>query len=254
MSRVRVLVTNDDGIDSIGLHLLARVAVAAGLDVTVAAPDEEYSGSSASLTALADGGRLRVHERQIPDLDAGRVLAVEATPGFIAFTGARGAFGDRPDLILSGINKGPNTGHAILHSGTVGATLTGATHGIPGLAISLAAAHPTEWDTAEVVARRALGWLLDHPPGSTVLNVNVPNVPPDQLKGLRPARLASFGAVQADVREAGEGFVTLTFSEVPDEPEPDTDVALLREGWATMTALRAPCEDPGVELPELPGA
>src|SRR3954468_8704205 len=105
---MRVLVTNDDGIDSVGLHRLARVAVGAGLDVVVAAPDQEYSGSSASLTALADGGRLLVHERRIPDLGAERVLAVEATPGFIVFACARGAFGERPDLILSGINRGPN--------------------------------------------------------------------------------------------------------------------------------------------------
>src|SRR3954469_21966815 len=114
---MRVLVTNDDGIDSVGLHRLARVAVGAGWDVVVAPPDQEYSGSSASLTALpalADGGRLLVHERRIPDLGAERVLAVEATPGFIVFACARGAFGERPDLILSVINRGPNTGTAIL--------------------------------------------------------------------------------------------------------------------------------------------
>ncbi|MCV2489144.1 5'/3'-nucleotidase SurE [Geodermatophilus sp. YIM 151500] len=250
---VRALVTNDDGIDSVGLHRLAKVAAEAGLEVVVAAPDQEYSGSSASLTALADGGKLLVHERTLDGVPVERALAVEATPGFIAFTGARGAFGGRPDLVLSGINRGPNTGSAVLHSGTVGATLTGATHGIPGLAVSLAAPDPTEWDTAEEVARRALAWLLANPQGPTVVNVNVPNVPPGELRGLHAARLAAFGAVQADVGEAGEGFVTLTFSEVPDDPEPGTDVALLRDGWATVTLLNAPCEADG-DLPGLDGA
>ncbi|SFK73030.1 5'-nucleotidase [Geodermatophilus ruber] len=251
---MRVLVTNDDGIDSPGLHRLAKLAVEAGLDVLVAAPDVEYSGSSAALTAMADGGRLALRERSLPGVGAERVLAVEATPGFIVFAGVRGAFGKRPDLVLSGINRGPNTGTAILHSGTVGATLTGATHGLPGLAVSLAAPDPDEWDTAEEAARRALAWLLDNPVGPVVVNVNVPNVPLDRLKGLRPARLASFGAVQAEVGETGEGFVTLTFSEIDEDPAPGSDVALLRQGWATVTALRAPCEAGDLELPGLDDA
>lgn len=252
---MRALVTNDDGIDSPGLHLLARLAVEAGLEVTVAAPNVEYSGSSAALTALADDGRLVVHERRLPGVDAVRVLAVEASPGFIAFAGVRGAFGQAPDLLLSGVNKGPNTGTAVLHSGTVGATLTGATHGLPGLAVSLAGAADWTaehaWNTAEEVARRALRWTLDNPQGPTVVNVNVPDVPPDRLRGLRPARLAAFGAVQAEVGEVGQGFVALTFREVSDHPEPGTDVALLREGWATVTLLRAPCEVTGADLSHL---
>jgi 5'-nucleotidase len=99
-----------------------------------------------------------------------------------------------------------------------------------------------------LVTRRALHWLLDHP-HQNVLNVNIPDVPPDRLRGLRPGRLADFGAVQADIGETGEGFVTMTFSEVAAEPAPDTDVALLREVWATITALRAPCEDGNADLP-----
>ena len=110
-----------------------------------------------------------------------------------------------------------------------------------------------QWDTAEEAAGRALAWLLRNDVRATVVNVNVPEVPPDGLKGLRPARLAAFGAVQADVGETGEGFVTLTFSEVTQEPDPESDVALLREGWATVTALRAPCEARDVEFPGLDG-
>jgi 5'-nucleotidase len=246
---VRALVTNDDGIDSPGLHLLARLAVEAGMDVVVAAPDREYSGSGAALTAqLSSGGRLPVRSRQVEGLTAERVLAVEASPAFIAFAGVRGAFGGRPDVVLSGVNRGPNTGTSVLHSGTVGAALTAATHGLPGVAVSLAAVDPQEWDTAELVTRRVLRWLADHPVGPVALNVNAPEVPPDRLRGVRPARLAAFGAVQAEVGETGEDHVTLTWSEVPDEPAPDSDVALLRQGFATATALRAPCDAPDVDL------
>jgi 5'-nucleotidase len=142
----------------------------------------------------------------------------------------------------------------VLHSGTVGAASTGAAHGVPGLAVSLAGLDPTAWDTAEEVTRRALHWLLDHPVGPVVVNVNVPDVPLERLRGLRAARLSQVGAVQADVGEVGEGFVTLTFSEVEEDPAPDSDVALLRQGWATVTALRFPCEAADVELAGLDGA
>ncbi|MGY1780585.1 5'/3'-nucleotidase SurE [Geodermatophilus sp. SYSU D01036] len=255
---MHALVTNDDGIDSPGVHLLARVAAEAGLEVTLAAPDQEYSGSSASLTALLQGNRLAVREHAPPGGGAVRTLAVEASPALIAFAGVRGAFGPRPDIVLSGVNRGPNTGTAVLHSGTVGAALTGATHGLPALAVSLAdtadpaAAHA--WATAEEVARRALRWTLGHAPGPVVVNVNAPDVPPERLRGLCPARLATFGAVQVEVGEAGEDFVTLTFHETPDGPVPGTDDALLQEGWATVTLLRPPAEAPGADYPGLDGA
>jgi 5'-nucleotidase len=198
---MRVLVTNDDGIDSIGLRVLAGVAVEAGCEVVVAAPHTERSGSSAALTVLEEHGRLGVHEHRLAGLDV-RALGVEATPAFIAMVAARGAFGEPPDLVASGMNHGPNTGHAVLHSGTVGAALTAATFGAGPAA------------------------------------------------GIRRARLAAFGAVEGRVAEEGQGYVTVTFSEIDADPDPGTDVALLRERWATVTPLRAPCEAAGVDLPE----
>jgi 5'-nucleotidase len=246
---MRALVTNDDGIHTTGVHTLAQVAVKAGLDVVVAAPHVEYSGSSASLTALEHGGRLVIHEQSLDGLDGVRALGVEASPGFIAFAAAYRAFGPAPDLVLSGVNHGPNTGNAVLHSGTVGAALTARTLGTSSLAVSCIAPRPTHWDTAAEMARRALTWLVDHAGAEPLtLNVNVPDIPVSELKGLREARLAAFGAVQAEVRESGEDFVAMTFSEVDDEPEPGTDAYLLANGWATVTSLAAPCESGGVDL------
>lgn len=250
------LVTNDDGIASEGVRILALVAVEAGLDVTVAAPIRDSSGASASITALSQDGRFVVQRCDLEGLDTCNTYAVGGLPAFIALTGARGAFGRPPDILLSGINNGPNTGHAVLHSGTVGAALTASTHGCRAMAVSMHLGGPLHghgtivphWDTAAEVARWVLPWLIDAPAG-TVLNLNVPDVPLADLKGLREARLASFGAVQTNIAERGEGYFKIALSEVEADYEPGTDVALLLEGYATVTALRAVCEAGDVEIP-----
>ncbi len=137
---MHALITNDDGVRSTGIQTLAQAAVAAGLDITIVAPHEERSGSSAALSAT------------------------------------------RP----------------------------------------------------------------------YVLNVNVPDVPAADLRGLKPTTaLARFGAVQAEIGERGQGYVSMTFAEIADEAEADTDVAWLRQGWATATALQPPCPDPSMDLSEL---
>jgi 5'-nucleotidase len=245
---MRALITNDDGVHTIGIRILAEVAMRAGLDVTVAAPHKERSGSSAALSALEADGRLVLEPRPIDGLDAVASFAVQASPALIAFVGARGAFGDPPDVLLSGINHGPNTGSAILHSGTVGAALTASTQGMPALALSLATGSPTHWSTARQAATEALTWFLDHVHQPYVLNVNIPDVPIEELRGLRPAGLAAFGAVEAVIGERGQGYVTTTFRQIGAESEPGTDVALLYEGWATATALQAPCATSAVDL------
>jgi len=243
---VRVLITNDDGIESHGIRLLAEVALEAGHEVTVAAPSGERSGASASLSALEDDGRLLMGEVQM-DPRLVRALAVEASPALIAFVGCREAFGPAPDLVLSGVNHGPNTGVAILHSGTVGAATTAAGQGVPAAALSFASASPTHWDTARDVARRTVEWIASNGEPGWVLNVNVPDVA--ECRGLRPAALADFGAVQAAIAERGEGYVTVTLEEIEaDDDGSDTDAALLRAGWATATVLRAPWRDTGVTL------
>jgi 5'-nucleotidase len=246
---MRALVTNDDGIHAVGIRTLAEAAVAAGLEVVVAAPSEEYSGSSASLTALQTNGRLTVHEAPVDIAGPVRCVGVDATPAFIAIAASSGAFGPPPDLVLSGVNHGPNTGYAVLHSGTVGAALTAATHGRPAVAFSLAAARPTQFQTARSVAARVLDWVLTTPhPSDLVLNVNIPDRPWGDVHGFRSAALAAFGAVQAKVADEGLGFVTMTFEEVDAAYEAGTDAALVRDGWVTLTALAAPCRAPDVDL------
>jgi len=265
--RLRCLVTNDDGIGSEGLRVLAGVALEAGFDVVVAAPAQEASGASASITAVEEDGRFVVEPRELAGLDgACAVLAVGGLPAFITLTGMRGAFGPPPDIVLSGVNNGPNTGYAVLHSGTVGAALTASTFGARALAVSLnlrtrtvsgagvapSARAAPHWETAADLARRTLPVLLGAEPG-TVLNVNVPNVALDEVRGFERARLARFGAVQTNVAERGEGWVKVALAEIEAEYEPGTDAALLAAGYATATPLAAVCEAGAVSLGERAG-
>jgi 5'-nucleotidase len=248
------LVTNDDGIDSAGLTALAAAAIDCGLDPLVAAPATEASGTSAGLTAAEDHRQVRTERRTLPALPDVPAYAVDAHPGLIAFTAARGGFGRRPDVLLSGINRGANVGRAVLHSGTVGAALTASIGRVRALAVSLDVGLATQivyhWDSAAIVARRALNLLLDLEPG-TVLNLNVPNVAPDQLRPLRRAALADFGIVQSQVQRAEDGSIKIFSVDVGEKPRPGTDAALLAEGYATITPLRSVDEDPNVTLPDL---
>lgn len=255
---MRALITNDDGIESPGLSVLAQVALDAGYDVMVAAPARESSGASASLIGAESDGRLLVEERRSPGLDdRAASLAVRAAPGLIAFLAAHEAFGPRPDVVLSGVNRGSNTGHATIHSGTVGAALSAMTHGIHAMAVSIASASPEHWESARRVVAHCLPWLRGREAESGILNVNVPDLPVDRVQGLRSAPLAPFGAVQARVHEVTGGELMVSYTDIDPTRDEDSDAGLLAAGWATMTVIQAPCYDADVELPEshdgLPG-
>ena len=99
---VHVVVTNDDGIDSEGLRVLALTAVEAGWDVVVAAPDRQASGSGAAMTAVHADGQVVVKRHKLPGIESVPAYAVQAAPGFIAFTAVRGAFGSRPTTCCPG--------------------------------------------------------------------------------------------------------------------------------------------------------
>jgi 5'-nucleotidase len=248
----RVLVTNDDGITSPGLRVLAEVATGLGLEATVAAPAWDSSGASAALTGVSELGRLIFDEQAADGMRAARVVGVHAAPALIARVGVRGGFGPPPDLVLSGINYGQNTGHAVLHSGTVGAALTAATHGCRAVAVSLAGHR--HLDTAADVARGVIERVLEAPP-PLVVNVNAPDVPAAELRGVRRAPLARIGAVQTHVTELGQGYVDVGFSETDPDVEPGSDAALLSGGWATITPLSPVCEAESVDVdPLLPAA
>ncbi|MGH9112890.1 MAG: 5'/3'-nucleotidase SurE, partial [Acidimicrobiales bacterium] len=134
---MKVLVTNDDGISSPGLHVLARAVVDHGYDVIVVAPDREMSGSAAAIGQVHIEQGIDAERLDLPGLDGVPAYALAGPPGLCVLTARLGGFGDPPELVVSGINPGCNTGRAVLHSGTVGAALTAANFGCRGLAVSI---------------------------------------------------------------------------------------------------------------------
>ena len=253
MMTMRILVTNDDGIDSPGLHALAAMAVRQGHDVVIAAPAREASGAGSSLTGVEADGRIATETRAALMADV-PTYAVSASPAFIALMATRGAYGPEPDVVLSGINRGPNTGAAVLHSGTVGAAFTAVANGCCAMAVSLdvpfraGPGEPEErWDTAAEVAGDLLPLLS---PGF-VLNVNVPNLDAGDLRGIRRATLAQFGTVQMVLMEQGHGYVRMSLEQSDHGAEPGSDDAWLLDGYVAVTPIRPPHEARDVLLPGL---
>lgn len=254
--RITALVTNDDGIDSPGLLRLAQTALDADLDVVIAAPESEASGSSASITVAETDGRILIERRELEGFADGAAYAVQAGPGLIALLAGHGTFGPVPDLVLSGINRGANVGRAIMHSGTVGAALTAGTNGGRAIAVSQDVPRNSgepDWAAAASLTRDLIPRLLEQPVG-TVLNLNVPAVGGEAVPECRSATLAVFGVVQTTMTEADEDsddYVRLAVSDATDRPEPGSDAALLAEGYATLTAVRSVTEDHSVALDDL---
>jgi 5'-nucleotidase len=249
---VRVLITNDDGIDSPGLHALAAAARDSGLDVLVAAPSREFSGASAALTLVEEHGRIVLDSRELPGLEGVPAYAVAASPAFVVLVALHGAFGPEPDLVLSGINYGANAGRAVTHSGTVGAALTAAVGGRRAAAFSVGTnvrrpGNPN-WDTAATVVRELLPIVYGLPVG-VLLNVNVPNLPYEQLGGVRRAPLADFGAVQLTVAERNEGYLRMALTDSDAELEAGTDEYWLAKGYVSVTPIRPLAEATDVVLP-----
>lgn len=195
----RLLVTNDDGIDSIGLHVLARALRRHG-DVVVAAPNAEYSGAGAALGALHV---MQPEVRRVPIEGVDEAWSVTGPPGLCVMFARLGVFGARFDLVVSGINPGANVGRAVYHSGTVGAALTGRNGGVSGVAVSQAVAGfgvegqgwdemiaDQRWDVAAEVACTVVGAILAAPPAEpVVVNVNVPNLALEDIRGWRPTHV-----------------------------------------------------------------
>ncbi|HSO94599.1 MAG TPA: 5'/3'-nucleotidase SurE [Acidimicrobiia bacterium] len=230
---MRILVTNDDGVEAPGLRALAHTLVADGHEVVVVAPDGERSGAGAAIGWLHRSGPISHQDVDWPDLPGVAVHALGSQPATTVYAAWFGAFGPRPELVASGVNRGLNTGHLVLHSGTVGAALTAAVLDLPAIAVSLAWGDDEHWDTAARLAAAAVASLRDAP--GTVLSLNVPNVPFEDVLGVRGARPHPFDEVWA--AESSPAELTLRYEGHAGEPEPDTDIGLVRAGYAAATLL-----------------
>lgn len=252
---MNILVTNDDGIDSVGLHVLARAMLPHG-NVTIVAPDTEYSGAGCSIGAL-HLARPDVHKAHVEGIDESWSLT--GPPALCVMIARLGAFEKDFDLVVSGINPGANVGRAVYMSGTIGATLSGRMGGISGVAVSQATEgwgimgqgyeemlEHQKWNTAANVAASAVGALVaDMPETPTVLNINLPNVEISDLKGVTrtyvgeaPPRKASGISLRPQPGHEGAFHVDMNWGEPSDEAiDPLSDVGAVREGFVSITAL-----------------
>lgn len=235
---MRLLLTNDDGVHSPGIHALAVALHGAGHDVVVAAPSDERSGWGAGVGTLLDGVAIEVQTHAIPDAEGIPTWGVEGPPALCVLTAMLEVFGPRPDMVVSGINLGTNCGRGVLQSGTVGGALIAQSFGFSALAISQqhVPGDPMRWESAAQVAVAAVGWLAGAP-RRTVLNVNVPNRPIDGLAGVTWARLAAFGTTTTAMVGDVPGTLLVTVTPRDVALKPDTDTALVDEGWVTVTGL-----------------
>ncbi|MEI6709671.1 MAG: 5'/3'-nucleotidase SurE [Actinomycetota bacterium] len=262
---MKILITNDDGVQAPGIATLARcVATWVEADprnrqAIVVAPDRNYSGMSAAVGDVFDMEGVKYERFTIEGAESLPTYGLDAAPALCTILGVVGTFDFVPDFVLSGINAGANVGRSILHSGTVGAVFTGAQFGLSGLAVSVQWGDDVHYDTAGAVAVEVLEQLAAAPRG-TLLNLNVPNLPGAELKGVRRGRV-SHAAVVHDALDAsggtlGErgvlklnlGSASPSLGDTSDEAE-DDDGALIHAGYAVVTPLRGPHEDsnPGLD-------
>ena len=234
---MRLLLTNDDGAASPGIHAIAVALADQGHDIVVAAPTGERSGWSAGVGTLNDGVEIDVEEYPIPGRDDIAAWAIDGPPAFCVLAGMLGKFGTQPDLVVSGINDGTNCGRGVLHSGTVGAAMIAQNFGLSGLAISQ---HddgtPMEWSTGATVAAATVNWL-ESAPRKTLLNVNVPNRPVSELQGARWARLAALGSTTTSLLGDVPGKMTVRVEPRDVDLQPGTDTALVADGFVAISGL-----------------
>lgn len=242
---MHVLVTNDDGVDSPGIRALAQALRTAGHAVSVVAPTDDRSGAAASIGPLHRAEPIPVSERRWAELPDVQVIGIERPPATAVYLACVGAFGTPPDCVASGINPGANTGHLVLHSGTVGAALTAAGLGVPAVAVSMKWSDDGayRWDSAAAFAPSAVAWAAAAQ-RAQVLNVNVPNLPLAKIRGVRDATLAPYGEFwvsaadqDGDLRIEYQGAQREATARADRDGEPTTDAELLLDGYVTVTPL-----------------
>lgn len=231
---MKILVTNDDGVRAPGLAALARAVSVYG-EVTVCAPENEQSAVGRALTMSRPlrMERVPVHGLEFP------CHSVDGTPTDCVKLAIDRLFQEKPDLVVSGINRGGNLGTDVLFSGTVSAAMEGAMQGIPSIAVSLGWGDDWNFDAAAAWARKAVGIAMKFPmPFGTLMNINIPQAAP---KGIKVAKLG--------VLDYGENYIEredprhrkyywLAGDKLPARHESDTDDAWLERGYLTMTPLK----------------
>jgi 5'-nucleotidase len=229
---MQILVSNDDGILAPGLAVLVEAAMRVG-QVTVVAPDREQSGTSHSLTLHRP---LRPHRRH------DGAFQVDGTPTDCVLLAVGALMPERPAFVFSGVNHGPNMGEDVLYSGTVSVAMEAVALGIPGIAFSASTRDETLLrEYQEVVARlvRRITEVKDFPK-DMVLNINLPGIPPHELKGIRVTKLGSrfFSESLTRMQDPwGREVYWIGGGEITWTGDADSDHATVHNGYISVTPL-----------------
>ncbi len=230
---MRILISNDDGYMAPGLHTLADTLRQIA-EVIVVAPDRDHSGASHSLSLSRP---IRTNH-----LDNG-IIRVEGTPTDCVHLALTGMIREPIDMVVSGINAGANMGDDVLYSGTVAAATEGRYLGLPAIAVSMATHNPRHNATAARIARELVHKIQQHNPfnSSTILNVNVPDIPYTDLKGMRSTRLGYRHKAEPAIRATDPRGRPLYWigaaGDAADDGE-DTDFAAVANHYVSITPLQ----------------
>ncbi|MEL6868708.1 MAG: 5'/3'-nucleotidase SurE [Pseudomonadota bacterium] len=229
---MKILISNDDGYLSEGIAALRAGLHPFGHVVTVA-PDRNQSGASSSLTLHAP---LRVTQPE-PN-----VFSVSGTPSDCVHLALSGFLEEDPDLVVSGINHGANLGDDVIYSGTVAAAIEGRYLGLPAIAVSLVGEAVEHFATAAHVSAQLLAGIVRQPlPADTILNVNVPDVPVSELKGIEATRLGFRHRSEPMVAERdprGRPIYWIGPAGPGDDAGQGTDFHAVEHGYASVTPLQ----------------
>jgi len=235
---MQILVTNDDGILAPGIQELARAMVKLG-DVILSAPMEEMSAIGHGIT-IRDP--IRIKTMTFPGIS--QAWAVGGTPADCVKLAVQELICENCGLVISGINNGPNLGTDVLYSGTVSAAIEGAILGLPSIAISLASYDSTDYTVAAEVARILAEKVYNNKaliPPDTLLNVNVPAVPLEKLKGFKVTRLGVreySNIFDKRVDPRGNTYFWLAGDVLPyQEEDPDIDVIAVENNYVSITPI-----------------
>ena len=228
---MEILITNDDGITAPALYALRERLADLG-HVVIVAPDRDQSATSHSLTLYRP---MRIER---PETD---VYSIDGTPTDCVVVAAHGLLPRPPDLVVSGVNRGPNMGDDVFYSGTVAAAVEGALQGLPALAFSLVASGLADFNYAAEFARSLVGTVLARGlPAKSLLNVNLPNRPRAEVQGVRVTRLGK--RVYQDtlierLDPRGRAYYWIGGQDPVWERQPGTDFSAVTEGYISVTPL-----------------
>ncbi|MGM0552930.1 MAG: 5'/3'-nucleotidase SurE [Pseudomonadota bacterium] len=229
---MRILVSNDDGIHAPGIQCLAG-HLRRRAEVQVVAPDRDRSGASNSLTLVRP---LRARHHENGDVQ------VDGTPTDCVHLAITGLLEHEPDLVISGINAGANMGDDVLYSGTVAAAMEGRFLGLPAIAVSLVGSEFRHYDAAAQVVLGLLDRIGRVPlPAATILNVNVPDLPHGEIRGVQATRLGHRHRAEpmvADQDPRGRPIYWVGPAGSEQDAGPGTDFNAVREGYVSVTPIQ----------------